>query len=73
MSYPGALVSLAVASQSAALLPLEIIDEQRLSPDLAIRHLSPQLMRPMALACRVTQHPNPAVETVLAVISEFGN
>ena len=73
MSYPGALVSLAVASQSAALLPLEIIDEQRLSPDLAIRHLGPQLMRPMALACRVTQHPNPAVETVLAVISEFGN
>ena len=73
MSYPGALVSLAVASQSAALLPLEIIDDQRLSPDLAIRHLSPQLMRPMALACRVTQHPNPAVETVLAVISEFGN
>ncbi|QIL73071.1 LysR family transcriptional regulator [Diaphorobacter sp. HDW4B] len=73
MSYPGALVSLAVASQSAALLPLEIIDEQRLSSDLAIRHLSPQLMRPMALACRVAQYPNPAVETVLAVISEFGN
>ncbi|QIL80316.1 LysR family transcriptional regulator [Diaphorobacter sp. HDW4A] len=73
MSYPGALISMAVASQSAALLPLEIVDEQQLPEHLVIRHLSPALMRPMAIAHRVTTHPNPAVESVLAVITEYGN
>lgn len=73
MSYPGALISLAVASQSAALLPLEILDDEHLPSDLSIRHLSPQLMRPMAVAYRVMQHPNPAVESVLEVIAEYGS
>lgn len=71
LSYPGALKSLAAASQSAAILPLEEVKDQRNSPDVQIRHLSPQLMRPMTVAHRHLQAPNKAVDSVLNVLADF--
>ncbi|WP_159916905.1 LysR family transcriptional regulator [Pantoea sp. 18069] len=73
LSYPGALKSLASASQSAALLPLEEVQDQRNSPDVQIRHLSPQLMRPMAVAHRHLQAPNLAVDSVVQVLADFAS
>jgi len=73
LSYPGALKSLAAASQSAALLPLEEVEDQKHSPHVQIRHLNPKLMRPMAVAHRHTPAPNAAVESVLEVLAEFGS
>ncbi len=72
MSYPGALVSLAVASQSAALLPLETVNEQQVGSGLTVRHLYPALMRPMAVAYRTTAHANLAIDSVLSVLAEYG-
>ncbi|MEG0224420.1 MAG: LysR family transcriptional regulator, partial [Comamonas sp.] len=69
LSYPGALKSLAAASQSAAILPLEEVKDQRNAADVQIRHLSPQLMRPMAVAHRYLQAPNLAVDSVLQVLA----
>jgi len=73
LSYPGALKSLAAASQSAAILPLEEVKDQRNAADVQIRHLSPQLMRPMAVAHRYWQAPNLAVDSVLQVLAEFAS
>lgn len=73
MTYPGALKSLAQASQSAAILPLEEVDDQDRSPHVQVRHLSPRLMRPMVVACRQSPAPSLAVASVLEVISQFGN
>ena len=73
LSYPGALKSLAAASQSAAILPLEEVQDQRNAADVQIRHLSPQLMRPMAVAHRYLQAPNLAVDSVLQVLEEFAS
>lgn len=73
LSYPGALKSLAAASQSAAILPLEEVKDQRNAADVQIRHLSPQLMRPMAVAHRYLQAPNLAVDSVLQVLAEFAS
>lgn len=73
LSYPGALKSLAAASQSAAILPLEEVKDQRNAADVQIRHLSPQLMRPMAVAHRYLQAPNLAVASVLQVLAEFAS
>lgn len=73
LTYPGALKSLAAASQSAALLPLEEVEDQLHSPDVQVRHLSPQLMRPMAVAHRFQPDLNPAVRRVLDVLFAFGN
>lgn len=73
LTYPGALKSLAAASQSAALLPLEEVEDQLHSPQVQIRHLSPTLMRPMAVAHRLQPDLNPAVASVLAVLAAFGN
>lgn len=71
MSYPGALKSLAAASQSAALLPLEEVEDQRHAPGVQVRPLSPQLMRPMAVAHRQAPQPNLALASVLEVLAEF--
>jgi DNA-binding transcriptional LysR family regulator len=71
MSYPGALKSLAAASQSAAILPLEEAQDLAHSPSVQLRPLSPPLMRPMAVAHRHLQVPNKAVDTVLEVLAEF--
>lgn len=73
LSYPGALKSLAAASQSAAILPLEEVKDLRHAADVQIRHLSPQLMRPMAVAHRYLQAPNLAVDNVLGVLAEFAS
>ena len=73
LSYPGALKSLAAASQSAALLPLEEVEDQRDAPGVQIRHLSPPLMRPMAVAHRHTPAPHGGVAQVLAVLGEFAD
>lgn len=73
LSYPGALKSLAAASQSAAILPLEEVKDQRNAPDVQIRHLSPPLMRPMAIAHRCLQPPNLAVDNVLSVLADFAS
>ncbi len=73
LSYPGALKSMAAASQSAAILPLEEVKDQRNAADVQIRHLSPQLMRPMAVAHRYLQAPNLAVDSVLQVLAEFAS
>ncbi|MFE1571003.1 LysR family transcriptional regulator [Comamonas odontotermitis] len=72
LSYPGALKSLAAACQSAALLPLEEVEDQRHAPEVQIRHLYPPLIRPMAVAHRQLSTPNPAVDAVRAVLAEFG-
>lgn len=73
LSYPGALKSLAAASQSAALLPLEEVQDQQDAPGVQVRPLSPALLRPMAVAHRTSPTLNPAVASVLAVLAEFGN
>lgn len=73
LTYPGALKSLAAASQSAALLPLEEVEDQRHAPGVDIRPLHPPLLRPMAVAHRQLSVPNPAVDAVLQVLAEFGS
>ncbi|WP_225782956.1 LysR family transcriptional regulator [Xenophilus sp. Marseille-Q4582] len=73
LSYPGALKSLAAASQSAAILPLEEVKDERLALGVQIRHLSPPLMRPMALAHRRAPAPGPAVLAVLDVLRSFAD
>ncbi|WP_370680277.1 LysR family transcriptional regulator [Comamonas sp. GB3 AK4-5] len=73
LSYPGALKSLAAASQSAALLPLEEVEDQQHAADVQIRPLYPPLLRPMAVAHRQTAVPNPAVDSVLQVLAAFGS
>lgn len=44
LSYPGALKSLAVASQCAALLPMEEVEDLQGTPGVQIRPLQPPLM-----------------------------
>ena len=73
LSYPGALKSLAAASQSAALLPMEEVEDLRDAPGVQIRPLSPELMRPMAVAHRHGQAPGGAVASVLEVLADWGN
>lgn len=73
LSYPGALKSLAAASQSAALLPLEEVQDQLDAPGVQVRHLHPRLMRPMALAHRRLATPDPAVAVVLKVLAGLGD
>lgn len=73
LSYPGALKSLAVASQCAALLPLEEVEDLQGTPDVQIRPLQPPLMRPMAVAHRHQPPPSPAVEGVLQLLAEFAD
>ncbi len=73
LTYPGALKSLAAASQSAALLPLEEVEDQLHSPEVKIRHLSPTLLRPMAMAHRQNLSLNPTVGSVLAVLDQFSS
>jgi DNA-binding transcriptional LysR family regulator len=71
LSYPGALKSLAAASQSAAILPLEEVEDQQRAPEVLVRPLHPQLMRPMAVAHRQAPAPNAAVASVLEMLGEF--
>lgn len=73
LSYPGALKSLAIASQSAALLPLEEVEELQQTSGVAIRPLEPPLMRPMALAYRPMKTPHLAIESVLHVLRQFSS
>lgn len=73
LSYPGALKSLAAASQSAVLLPLEEVQDQMNSPDVHVRPLQPQLMRPMAVAQRRLSTPDLAVTAVLNVLLGFSS
>ena len=73
MSYPGALKSLAAASQSAAILPLEEVQDQLDTPGVQVRHLQPPLTRPMAVAHRRSPPPHPAVQSVLEVLATFSN
>lgn len=71
LSYPGALKSLAVASQCAALLPMEEVEDLQGTPGVQIRPLQPPLMRPMAVAHRHQPPPSPAVEGVLELLADF--
>lgn len=71
LSYPGALKSLAMASQSAAILPLEEVADLRSSPEVQIRDLHPTLMRPMAVAHRRSGVPNRAIDSVLDILADF--
>jgi len=88
LSYPGALKSLAAASQSAAILPLEeVLDMPQVSgpgdgpgqrpgsaaPAVQVRHLDPPLMRPMALAFRELPAPDVAVAHVLDMLGDFAD
>mgnify|MGYP003583777937 CR=1 FL=1 len=73
LSYPGALKSLAAASQSAAILPLEEVEDQQDLPAVQVRHLFPPLIRPMAVAHRGSPAPNIAVRGVLDVLAHFAS
>lgn len=73
LSYPGALKSLAAASQCAALLPMEEVQDQADASDVRILPLHPCLMRPMAVACRQQGSPSPAIQGVLAVLESFAH
>ena len=73
LSYPGALKSLAVASQCAALLPMEEVEDLQGTPDVQIRPLQPPLMRPMAVAHRGSPATGSAVSSVLAVLADFAD
>ena len=56
---------------AVALLPLEDVEDQRRSPQVLIRQLSPRLMRPMAVAHRHGATPSPAIVCVLEVLADF--
>lgn len=71
LSYPGALKSLALASQSAAILPLEEVEDLRDSTEVQVRHLHPELMRPMAVAHRRSCAFSLTINSVLAVLADF--
>ncbi len=71
LSYPGALKSLATASQSAALLPLEEVEDLQHSVEAQIRPLDPPLIRPMAVAHRRSTACSPSVLSVLKVLADF--
>lgn len=71
ISYPGALKSLAAASQSAVLLPLEEVEDQSQSTEVTVHHLSPALMRPMSIAYRHSPAPSGATKSVLDMLAEF--
>ena len=71
LSYPGALKSLAAASQSAVILPLEEVEDQLHLPGVQVRQLWPRLMRPMAVAHRRDGSHNPAAAAVLEVLAAF--
>lgn len=73
LSYPGALKSLALASQCAALLPMEEVEDLQGTPGVQIRPLQPPLMRPMAVAHRHQPTPSPAVKGVLQLLAEFAD
>lgn len=73
LNYPGALKNLATACQCAALLPQEEVQDLLQTPGVQIRHLSPALMRPMAVAYRQTPTLNPAVECVRQVLAQFAS
>lgn len=73
LSYPGALKSLALASQSAVLLPLEEVEDQNTSAEVTVHHLSPTLMRPMAIAHRHSPEPSGAVASVLEMLADFAS
>lgn len=73
LSYPGALKSLALASQCAALLPMEEVEDLQGTPSVQIRPLQPPLMRPMAVAHRHQPTPSPAVKGVLQLLAEFAD
>lgn len=73
LSYPGALKSLAAASQCAALLPLEEAEDHQGSGQVQIRPLAPPLMRPMAVAHRHQPSPPHSVASVLAILADFGD
>lgn len=73
LSHPGALTSLAAASQSAVLLPIEEAEDQGQTSAVMVRPLSPPLMRPMAVAYRSSSTPNAALTAVLEVLAEFSN
>ncbi len=73
LSYPGALKSLALASQCAALLPMEEVEDLQGTPGVQIRPLQPPLMRPMAMAHRHQPTPSPAVKGVLQLLAEFAD
>ena len=69
----GALKSLALAGQSAVLLPREEVQDLAPLPQVQIRPLQPTLLRPLAVAHRQDLALNPAISPVLAVLSEFAN
>ena len=73
LSYPGALKSLAAASQCAALLPQEEVEDLQGASDVQIRHLQPPLMRPMTVAHRHQPPPSPAIQGVLQLLTEFAD
>jgi hypothetical protein len=62
-----------MASQCAALLPLEEVEDLQGTPGVQIRPLQPLLMRPMAVAHRHQPPPSPAVEGVLQLLAEFAD
>lgn len=62
-----------MASQSAVLLPLEEVQDLQTHPQVQIRHLSPSLLRPLALAHRQDLTLNPAIAHVLAVLADFAS
>ena len=69
----GALKSLALAGQSAVLLPREEVQDLEALPQVQIRPLQPTLLRPLAVAHRQDLALNPAISPLLAVPSEFAN
>lgn len=73
LSYPGALKSLASASQSAVLLPMEEVEDERGSAEVTVHPLFPTLMRPMYLAHRHTPEPSGATKSVLSMLASFAN
>ncbi len=73
LSHPGALTHLALANQSAAILPLEEVEDLQRAPDVHVRSLFPPLMRPMAVAYRRSPPPGEAMAAVLGVLAQFGS
>lgn len=72
LNYPPALKSLVAAGHGVALLPAEYPDEHE-PAGVVVRHLSPQLTRPMSLAHRISALPNAAVSNVLQALGTFAS
>lgn len=70
INYPEAIKSLVAAGHVAAILPFQHAHDGTRT-NVQVRRLSPNLVRPLGLACRVSKSADPAILSVLRTLQEF--